>query len=218
MFSLKLKMLLVPSLLFLLAIGSLANAAGAASPKGSCSAKCPGTTGVSVDLAEQCMCLSGGEGCFEIGIGAQGPSQTSSGTGKMHEAQGEKYQTKMGVDTSTRYDKDAIATGIPGNDSVGKWIHKPRNCAPAKSYGTKGCIAVDCENWPLIKKEFQMGSSITICNGGSGGGGGKRKHKAEQSEDEELDRVDTRAKTTNFENGKPVVTPGARKEETPASR
>lgn len=132
-----------------------------------------------VNLQNRCMCVpldGGGRECFEIGIGRTGPSMTASGVGKIGEANGAKYQTKPGA--STGYDNDALAMGIGDNDAVGKWIHKPKNCAPARSYRTKGCIAVDCDKWPLVKK--QMGKQIAVC-GGAKNTGKIRKNSSQSS-------------------------------------
>jgi hypothetical protein len=115
------------------------------------------------------MCLSTGE-CFKIDIGKNGPNMTNGGQGKTHPAEGAKYQTTSGPGT-TGYDKDAIATGIQGNDAVGKWIHKTRGCTQGGNMATKGCIGVPCDVWPLVKKE--MGQNIVICGSTSHGDGGQ---------------------------------------------
>lgn len=142
-----------------------------ASAECSMSANCGFNVAVSVDLNSKCMCVKGN--CFLINIGKNGPSMTTGGSGQLKEAKGAKYQTKPGPG-STSYDNDAISTGIPGNDNVGKWIHKTQGCSPGGSNATKGCIAVPCDKWPEVKQ--QMGQPLMICGGSSGpgssGGGG----------------------------------------------
>lgn len=133
----------------------------------SMSANCGFNVAVSVDLNSKCMCVKGN--CFLIGIGKNGPSMTTGGAGQLKEAKGAKYQTKPGPGT-TGYDNDAISTGIPGNDNVGKWIHKTRGCSAGGTNSTKGCIAVPCDKWPEVKQ--QMGQSLMICGGSSGPGSG----------------------------------------------
>lgn len=130
-----------------------------------CQTRCAGQSPVKIDVARQCMCV--GNKCFKVGIGHDGSMMTKSGTGKLGPTPpGEKYQT-FSTD-STGYDKDAIAMGIPGNDSVGKWIHKPANCVNAETYSTKGCIAVPCDLWPLLKQAMREQAELTVCNGNSG--------------------------------------------------
>lgn len=144
-------------ILFLIPLNSMAEI--------SCRSTCPGAAKFFVNLQDRCMCLSSGE-CFKIDIGKSGPSMTTSGIGKTHPAHGAKYQTiEAPPEGTVMYDKDAIATGIPGNDSVGKWIHKTQGCAQGGNTATKGCIAVPCDVWPLVKKE--MGQPITICGSSS---------------------------------------------------
>lgn len=122
------------------------------------------------------MCVSSGE-CFKIDIGKSGPNMTTSGVGKTHPAHGAKYQTiEVPKEGTVMYDKDAIATGIAGNDGVGKWIHKTRGCAQGGNTATKGCIGVPCDVWPLVKKE--MGQNVTICGSSShSSGSGEAKSK-----------------------------------------
>lgn len=89
---------------------------------------------VRINVAARCMCV--GQDCFRVGIGSS-PSMTNNGTGRLglvggtYNRRGGRYRTRRR--TSRFYDDDAIAMGIPRNDSVGKWIHKPRNCGPAPS-------------------------------------------------------------------------------------
>jgi hypothetical protein len=146
-----------------------AQAAPAAGGSGSCSAQCNNAkpAGITVNLATKCMCVDG-KNCFLINIGTGGPNMTTSGNGKLGDANGAKYQTKPGASTS--YDNDALAMGIGPNDSAGKWIHKTRNCSPGGSAATLGCIAVPCDKWPEVKK--QKGKDLTVCGSGATGGTG----------------------------------------------
>lgn len=141
-----------------------------------CQASCPGGGNVVVDLKARCMKLSSGK-TIPIDIGKDGPNMTVGGQGKLHKADGAKYQTKP---YATRgYDNDAIATGIQGNDAVGKWIHKTRGCQASGRQVTKGCIAISCKDWPEVKKELtgsgpgngEAGNTITICGSTNDGKG-----------------------------------------------
>jgi uncharacterized membrane protein YgcG len=136
-----------------------------------CQAACTSDAGVGVDLGQKCMCI-GKSNCFKISIGKGGPSMTTSGSAKMHEAKGDKYSTKQTTDVMSDKDQDAIATGIPENDATGKWIHKTRSCGKGGQENTLGCIAVPCDHWKEIKD--RKDANLTICGGGSGGksGGG----------------------------------------------
>lgn len=129
----------------------------------SCSTSCSGSKDVNIDVGGQCMCI--GQKCFKVGIGAQGAGMTSNGFGVLGEAKGELYQSK--ASDSTSYDNDAVAMGIFANDKTGKWIHKPANCVNAESYRTAGCIAVPCENWPLIKQAMKDKKTLAVCRGNS---------------------------------------------------
>jgi hypothetical protein len=122
------------------------------------------------------MCVDG-KNCFLISIGTGGPNMTASGSGKLGDANGAKYQTKPDKqaepDKNTKkveWDNDALAMGIGPNDAVGKWIHKTRNCAPGGVNVTEGCIAVPCDKWPEVKK--QKGKDLTVCGSGATGGTG----------------------------------------------
>jgi len=115
------------------------------------------------------MCIDGGD-CFLIDTGRGGPEQTQSGSANTHDAHGGSYQTYPGPG-STSYDHDAIATGLPANDTVGKWIHKTERCAPGGRNATLGCIAVPCNKWPEVKQ--QKGKRVFICGSqGVPSGGG----------------------------------------------
>lgn len=128
----------------------------------SCEMRCANQSPIKIDVAAQCMCVDGK--CFKVGIGKNGPQMTYSGVGKLKATPpGEKYKTYP--TDSTGYDNDAVAMGIDGNDGVGKWIHKPENCVPAEPYGTKGCIAVPCDQWPLVKQAMRDQKELTVCNG-----------------------------------------------------
>jgi hypothetical protein len=133
-----------------------------------CQASCPNGGEFFVDLQARCMCIKGHD-CFKINIGKSGPNMTTGGVGKTHPAEGSKYQTKSGPG-NTGYDNDAIATGIQGNDAVGKWIHKAGGCIADGSQVTKGCIAVPCDKWPAIKQE--MGQSVVVCGSTTSGTSG----------------------------------------------
>ena len=61
-------------------------------------------------------------------------------------------------------DDDAVAMSIPGVWNTGKWIHKSGNCT--SHWRTRGCIAVPCAMWDLVKQS--IGKSITVCRGGGG--------------------------------------------------
>jgi|GEM_PF-4092102 len=129
---------------------------------------------VSVNLEKKCMCInmSGSKKCFKIDIGTGGPDMTTSGPGKMHDAEGAKYQTRADVGT-TNYDNDAIAMGIGANDSVGKWIHKTQGCSDGGKQATKGCIAVPCKHWTDLKKVFlesksDSGPNLAVCGSNEG--------------------------------------------------
>jgi hypothetical protein len=141
---------------------------GFAGSASECQTSCTQSGAVQVDLAKRCMCIKTGsiDSCFKISIGKNGPSMTTEGRGKMHPAEGAKYQTKPG-NGSTVYDNDAIAMGIPGNDSRGKWIHKTRNCSPGGGLSTKGCVAVPCDKWPVVKHAFLEKNEVVVCGGGN---------------------------------------------------
>ncbi len=159
-----------PKIALLILFMSIGAAAHAQQNGGSveCKTMCPGGgADVIVNLAAKCMCLNK-TNCFKVSIGKNGPTMTSNGTGKLGDAKGARYQTK--ASTSTSYDNDALAMGIPGNDKFGKWIHKTRNCAPAGNNSTKGCVAVPCDKWPEIKQ--MKGKTIKVCGGGSPSHGG----------------------------------------------
>lgn len=127
-----------------------------------CETRCAGNSPVQVDVAGQCMCV--GNKCFKVGIGHDGSMMTTSGVGKLKPTPpGEKYATHPS--DSTGYDNDAVAMGINANDVVGKWLHKPANCVNAETYRTKGCIAVPCDVWPMVKKAMREESELTVCNG-----------------------------------------------------
>ena len=130
-----------------------------------CTANCNGGD-VTVDLAAECMCLGQGK-CFKVAIGKDGPTMTTSGNGTIGDANGAKYQTTQGPGT-TGYDRDALAMGIPGNDAVGKWIHKTSGCGPGGGRQTLGCIAVPCDKWPDVKA--MKGKSISVCGGNQDNG------------------------------------------------
>jgi hypothetical protein len=135
---------------------------------------------VQIDLAAQCMCV--GSRCVEVGIGLYGPNQTRNGTGTLGPAPGGLYNgNRFPVPGTTSWaglgNEDGLSTGIPQNDrgvsasgrnlpvtQGGKWIHKAANCnVPARNYTTAGCVAVACEDWPLVKSA--TGRSVTICGG-----------------------------------------------------
>jgi hypothetical protein len=126
------------------------------------------TSGISVNLSARCMCIDGKD-CFLISIGSAGPNMTTSGSGTMGSANGAKYQTKSGPGVAS-YDNDALSMGIGPNDSVGKWIHKTRNCSPGGSASTLGCIAVPCDKWLAVKA--QKGKALSVCGSGALGGRG----------------------------------------------
>ena len=138
---------------------------GPRAPAQSCkpTADCQGN-GVTVDLKTQCMCIDKGAKCFQVGIGSAGPPMTTSGTGRLADCNGRVYQSKM--NPTTGYDNDCMTTGIPENHSTGKWLHKPANCMDARTYRTRGCIAVPCDMWPQVKA--QKGQEIVVCNGKPG--------------------------------------------------
>lgn len=115
------------------------------------------------------MCV--GRDCFQVGIGKNGPKMTQSGTGTLGEASGAKYRTLKKA--TTKYDRDALAMGIPGNDQYGKWIHKTRKCRPTST--TLGCVAVPCSKWPLVKRA--KGRKVTICNGAGGSSSSNKKNR-----------------------------------------
>lgn len=127
-----------------------------------------------MNLMNKCLCIKEGNKCFKIDIGSAGPRMTTSGSGKMHKAEGAKFQTKSGPGTDG-YDNDAIATGIGANDKVGKWIHKTRS--PNGGGSTLGCIGVPWKHWKDVKKAAgmdsggQSGKSISVCGGGAEGAG-----------------------------------------------
>ncbi|MCC6137426.1 MAG: hypothetical protein IT287_02250 [Bdellovibrionaceae bacterium] len=128
----------------------------------SCVMRCANQSPVKIDVAAQCMCVD--DKCFKVGIGKNGPQMTYSGVGKLKPTPpGEKYKTYP--TDSIAYDNDGIAMGIDGNDVDGKWLHKPANCVPAEPYGTKGCIAVPCDMWPLLKQAMRDEKELTVCNG-----------------------------------------------------
>lgn len=157
--------------------------ANAQTDTNACQVRCSGNAPVKIDVAGQCMCVE--DRCFKVGIGWDGASMTDSGNGKLHPTPpGEKYQT-FPTD-STAYDKDAIAMGIPGNDATGKWIHKPANCVNAETYHTKGCIAVPCDIWPILKNAMRKEADLTVCNGYSGGA---RMHPNKSRFDEETQSI-----------------------------
>ncbi len=137
-----------------------------------CTPSCGGNAYIQIDVRAQCMCI--GEKCFKVGIGYDGASMTTSGHGKIKKTPpGEKYQTHENR-YSTEYDDDALAMDIPENDTRGKWLHKPRDCAKAETYSTEGCIAVPCDMWPLLKQVYQQTDDeskkeLTVCNGRSRG-------------------------------------------------
>ena len=113
------------------------------------------------------MCLKTGSGsnCFKISIGTNGPRQTDGGIGKITgDVRGARYQTKSSASAS--YDNDALKMGIPGNDKLGKWIHKTRNCSSGGTNSTLGCVAVPCDKWPEFK-QFAVGKSLKVCGGGN---------------------------------------------------
>lgn len=131
-----------------------------------CQTRCSGLSPIKIDVAGQCMCIE--DKCFKVGIGSDGSMMTSSGVGQLKPTPpGEKYATHP--NDSTDYDNDAVAMGIHANDSVGKWIHKPANCVNAETYATKGCIAVPCDVWPLVKQAMRDEKELTVCHGRSGG-------------------------------------------------
>lgn len=136
----------------------------------SCTANCEGGDMV-VDLEAACMCLNGNN-CFHIAIGKDGPTMTTSGNGTIGDANGAKYKTTSGPGT-TSYDRDALAMGIPGNDKVGKWIHKTSGCGPVSgkenARQTLGCIAVPCDKWPEVKQ--MKGKKISVCHGNNNDAG-----------------------------------------------
>jgi hypothetical protein len=133
-----------------------------------CSNRCGGDSPVKIDLQNQCMCV--GTQCFKVGIGgnlssegARGrfnPMRTNNGTGVLGVARGTKYSTTAGAG-STVYDRDALSTSTPNDTDGGKWIHKAGNCS--STWRTKGCVAVPCDYWPLVKS--QMGKAVTYCGG-----------------------------------------------------
>jgi len=137
---------------------------------------------VQIDLAAQCMCV--GSTCVEVGIGMYGPNQTRNGTGVLGPATGGLYNgSRFSPPGTTRWhgtgNEDGLSMGIPQNDrgasatgrnlavtNGGKWIHKTANCnSPARAYATAGCVAVSCEDWPLIKAA--TGQTVTVCGGAS---------------------------------------------------
>ncbi len=141
---------------------------------------CEGDGDVQVDLQRGCMCYTAAGGsekkCFGVGIGKDGPDMTTGGKGTIHQAQGAKYQTKSAPNSGI--DNDALATGIGPNDAVGKWLHKPSNCAPIKG-GERislGCIVVPCDQWVGLRNAVQAGDrgKIDIC-------GSKTEIKGERS-------------------------------------
>ncbi|MGH1468111.1 MAG: hypothetical protein ACRBBP_04410 [Bdellovibrionales bacterium] len=135
--------------------------------------QCGGTT-IRVDVSARCMCIK--DECFPVSIGSGGPSWTHNGTSVLgptggifdrnRRGAGGIYETKS--TTTNSYDNDAIAMGIPGNDAVGKWFHKPANCVHPSRYATAGCVAVPCEHWANLKSN--VGTEVTVC-GGRGRGG-----------------------------------------------
>lgn len=144
--------------------------------RGSCYISNPtcGTSGVKVDVSARCMCID--LECFPVSIGSGGPGMTHNGTSRLgltggvldrnSRGAGGTYETKS--ITRNSYDNDAIAMGIPRNDAVGKWFHKPANCLHPSRYTTAGCIAVPCEQWANLKSS--IGEEVTVCGGrGSGG-------------------------------------------------
>ena len=121
---------------------------------------------VSINVSKQCMCL--GKKCFKVGIGKDGYTMTTNGFGKLKKTPpGIKYKTY--ATSKVEYDNDAIAMGIPQNDAVGKWIHKPKNCVRADTYRTHGCIAVPCEMWIELKAAMNESAELTVCGGRTGG-------------------------------------------------
>ncbi len=147
-----------------------------ANSTGTCTLSNPqcGGGSIRVDVSARCMCIH--DECFPVSIGSGGPSWTHNGTSRLgltggvldrnSRGAGGIYETKS--TTTNRYDNDAIAMGIPGNDRVGKWFHKPANCIHPSRYATAGCIAVPCEQWANLKSN--VGSEVTVC-GGRGRGG-----------------------------------------------
>lgn len=148
--------------------GPVATAAATGSyqnPGGSCRVSCGGNSTVKVDVTAHCMCISGVE-CFKVDIGKRGPGMTTDGTGVIGgNVRGARYQTLPWSQTKNGvHDQDALSMGIPGNDAVGKWIHKTRGCTPGGQNRTLGCIGVPCNHWTQIKS--QIGKSLQVCNGG----------------------------------------------------
>lgn len=128
-------------------------------------ATCHSST-VRVDIATKCMCI--GRECFKVGTAPVAWKTTVNGTSHLgltsgvFDRVGGRYRTRS--NTTTAYDDDALAMGIPGNDSpIGKWFHKPAGCQNAETYPTIGCVAVPCNKWPLLKS--QIGAEVTICGG-----------------------------------------------------
>lgn len=147
----------------------------------SCNAGCNGGD-VQINLVARCMCYAPGK-CIRISIGRAGPMMTSSGSGVTKPAHGAKFKTHTSGNGKitrggTDYDNDAIAMGIPANDSVGKWIHKTPRCAPGGGAVTKGCVAVPCDVWPDVKEalldENGKGKRLVVCGGAAPG---SRHHK-----------------------------------------
>lgn len=142
-----------------------------ASALGECEASCPGAASdkVVVDVAGMCMCV-GEDDCFKVDIGKDGPQMTDEGApdDKLEGCQGGKYQAKDRPNNG--YDNDCLKMGIPGNDGVGKWIHKTSACHPGGNRATLGCIAVPCEHWTDLVEKAKGKMSLVVCNGGKNGG------------------------------------------------
>lgn len=132
----------------------------------------PGDMGVYVDIAAKCLVYPGQPEGVMIGTGAPG-TFTTEGEAVMREAKGVKYQTQSGsscnpnsvVESNGR--KDAIATGIPENDAVGKWIHKVESKG-GKPSSTLGCIGLAPAEFCRLKEYWERNKGkvkIKICNG-----------------------------------------------------
>lgn len=167
------------SFLFVSFVSVFIHAQSTPTDTNACQTRCAGNAPVKIDVAGQCMCV--GDKCFKVGIGHDGSMMTASGNGKLTKTPpGEKYKTYENNDSPA---DDAIAMGIPSNDAVGKWIHKPANCANAETYRTKGCIAVPCDVWTLVKDAYREGSDLTVCNGRSSGPSRPPSYNREWNED-----------------------------------
>jgi hypothetical protein len=129
---------------------------------------CHSSSAVTVDVEAQRMCIlvkpyQNKYKCFPI---ARGPSPkcTWNGTDTIGTHMGAKYETLQPTKSGTQYyDRDGMTMTARNKGDGGKILHKITDCEDDIQLRTRGCIAIPCDKWPLVKAQFNK--RITVCGG-----------------------------------------------------